>query len=67
MVDFQKIQGNYQEESIEYLKSEFYNLLKYLSNGELVDNFTLYKTQDMVILENERELRIIKKISCSFQ
>ncbi|MBP1082166.1 MULTISPECIES: hypothetical protein [Bacillus] len=67
MDDFQEIQGNYQEEFIEYLKGEFYCLYEYLSNGESIDNCTLSNTQTMVILENERELKIIKKRSCDIE
>lgn len=64
--DFQEIHGNYHEIFIEYLMDEFYSLYEYLSNGESIDNFTLSNTQAMVILENERELEIIKKIDIEF-
>ncbi|MGM0860675.1 MAG: hypothetical protein ACQEWH_08135 [Bacillota bacterium] len=56
----------YVKKNTEYLMDEFYSLYEYLNICESIDNFTLSITQAMVILENERELEIIKKIDIEF-
>ena len=44
-----------QEDLMQYLEVEFFNLYEYLSNGEKVEDFILSFYQNMVILEGDIE------------
>jgi hypothetical protein len=54
--DFNEIEGQFPNSFVEYLKSEFYGLYEYLSNGEKIEDFLLMSYQSIIILDDKEEL-----------
>ncbi|MEI2368774.1 hypothetical protein [Niallia circulans] len=45
-----------QEDLMQYLEEEFFGLYEYLNNGEKLEDFILPDYQNMVILEEDKEI-----------
>lgn len=59
--DLNNLAGDIPDELLNYLRSEFYSLYEYLSNGEKIEEYKLPMYQVMVVLENKRELDLLFK------
>ncbi|PLR67727.1 hypothetical protein [Bacillus sp. UMB0893] len=57
--DFKSLTAELSDEFLDYLKSEFYSLYEYHSNGECIKEFQLENHQTIVIVEEPKELEAL--------
>jgi hypothetical protein len=59
MGDFKSLTAELSNEFLDYLKSEFYSLYEYHSNGECLKEFQLENHQTIMIVEEPKELEAL--------